>query len=945
MALLCLAGPGCHGQRFSFRGVTEGLGNLNVNAIAQDHSGYLWIGTENGLYRYDGLQFLQYGASEGVRGRTIQTLFTAADGTLWAGTTAGVYFESQDGSFVEVHPPAPVDEFSQRIGTAFAEIAPGQIAMADRSGAFLLRRTEPGQWVAEPMHLEGREIWSVLAGGNGELWYGCDEDLCRFSGGHTTRLRSAFGLPGDMWLHLLRSSDGHIWVRGLAHLGEIDPVQGRFIAHDMPGPANEVPYLALAEDQQGRIAATQGAGFGLWKNGQWSMVTTRNGLSGHDLSALFIDREGSLWLGTIGHGLVRWLGQGRWAAYTAAEGVSNDIVWASLRDSKGRFWAGTEGGVDYLPAGENALKAWRTPGMESSRAVSIAESHGVWIGSATGALVRIDEDTLAGTQWKIPEVYRLLPDADGRLWVATAKGLFAVDTHGPDHTPRRIDDQAFANPLDRFTDLCMDPDHRLWAASDHGLYRLAGSGWRHIDPGLAGVNPSVIAFDKEGNLWAAGTTPGVMRLRIVGDRIDEAAHIGRPSLLSDQVVALMVDRRGWLWLGQDAGLTVFDGRTWRSFTEDDGLIWNDIDSNGLTEDTDGSIWIGTSGGISHLIDPQASPPKTPQPPVVSSVTFGTAKVENGSQVRWSAAPLEISLSSLSFRDERHIRVRYRLAGLDPDWVESTEKSVRYPQLPPGSYRFQAEAVDASSGAVSPPREISFRISPRWWQNQLWPLGFSLLAGLAVVFLVRVRVRRLQGQTSQLELAVQRRTEDLEREKLELVDARDQLRHFAEHDGLTGLWNHRIIIDRLRNEIDRSQREGSPIGVILADVDHFKHINDTFGHQAGDVVLKELGDIFVRSVRSYDWVGRYGGEEFLLILPGSGFVAARNRAEQMRIAVEALRVRHAGSVIPVTASFGVASGFPVNYETMIQAADAALYRAKDNGRNCVMATEVQPAEMR
>jgi diguanylate cyclase (GGDEF)-like protein len=212
-----------------------------------------------------------------------------------------------------------------------------------------------------------------------------------------------------------------------------------------------------------------------------------------------------------------------------------------------------------------------------------------------------------------------------------------------------------------------------------------------------------------------------------------------------------------------------------------------------------------------------------------------------------------------------------------------------------------------------------------------------------VWLVRLRVHRLQGKTKTLELAVKRRTEDLEREKMELLDARDQLRHYAEHDGLTGLWNHRIIIDRLRSEIDRSQREGSPIGVILADIDHFKNVNDTFGHQAGDLVLKEIGDIFVRSVRSYDWVGRYGGEEFLLILPGSSFGAARNRAEQLRTAVEALRVRHGSSVIPVTVSFGVASGFPANYETMVQTADAALYRAKDNGRNCVMAAEVQPTE--
>ena len=943
VAVVCLTAAACLAQRYSFRDTTEGLGDLNVNCIAQDRIGYLWVGTENGLYRYDGMQFKQYGASEGIRARTIQNVYVGPDGTLWVGTTSAVYFERQDGSFAEVRPPAPVEGFSLRIGTAFAAMAPDQVAMADRSGAFLLRHVEPEQWVAAPMHLEGKAIWSVLSGPGGELWYGCDEDLCRLAGGRTTHLRATLKLPEDEWLHLLRSRDGHIWLRGLAHLGELDPAQNRFTLRELPGHSNAVPYLALAEDEQGRIVATQGSDFGLWENGGWRMVTARNGLSRHDLSALFVDREGSIWMGMVGHGLKRWLGQRRWEAYTTEEGLSNDIVWASVRDANGRLWIGTESGVDYLAAGSNTVKAWQAPGMETTRAVSLAEGNGVWVGSAAGSLVRIDENTLSATQWKVPEVYRVLADGGKRLWVATAGGLFHVDLQGPDHTPRLVEDTAIANPHERFSDLCLDRNHRLWAASDLGLYRLDQSGWKRIDPGLAGVNPFIIAADGQGNLWSAGTATGVMRLRIVGDRVVDAAHITRPPLLSEQVVAITVDHRGWVWLGQDSGLTVFDGRIWRSFTEDDGLIWNDIDANGLTEDKDGSIWIGTSGGISHLIEPAAAQAGPLQAPVFSEVRFGQEKVVNGALIPWSASPLEISMSALSFRDERHIHMRYRLVGLETEWVETAAKSVRYPQLSPGVYRFEAEAVDAASGAASPAREISFRITPNWRQSQLLPLGLSLLAGLAVVFLVRLRVRRLQAQKRQLEVAVARRTEDLQREKLELLDARDQLRHYAEHDGLTGMWNHRIIIDRLRNEIDRSQREGCPIGLILADVDHFKHINDTFGHQAGDQVLKELGDIFVSSVRSYDWVGRYGGEEFLLILPGSGFAAARNRAEQLRIAVETLRVRHGGSVIPVTASFGVASGFPNNYETMIQAADSALYRAKDNGRNCVMGTEVQPAE--
>ncbi len=941
-ALLCLALPTCRGQRYSFRDVADGLGDLNVNCIAQDGTGYLWVGTENGLYRYDGQEFRLFGAAEGIHARTIQNLFAGPDGTLWVGTTAGIYFERSNGAFGEVRPPAPVNEFSQRIGTTFTAFRTDEVVMTDRSGAFLLRHIEPGQWAAEPMHLEGAAIWSVQYGSDGALWYGCDKDLCRLANGKTNHVRAPLGLPEDDWLHLLRSRDGHIWLRGYLHVGELVPAANRFELHDMPGTSDAVPYDSLAEDAHGRILASQGPNFGMWAGGGWSMVTARNGLSRFDISNLFVDREGSIWIGVVGHGLRRWLGQGRWEAYTVADGLSDDIVWASLRDQSGRLWIGTESGLDIVSPGGNAPRAWTAPGIQTARAVSLAESADgtIWMASAAGSLVRIEPRTLAGTQWKVPECYRVLA-VRGQIWVATGGGLYAVDPAIGDRAPSLVEDPAFANPRGRFTDLSMGPDGSLWAASDEGLYRLDASGWRRIDAGLSGVNPFLIAADWQGYLWASGNFPGIARLRIVGNRVVDSAYITRPRLLSEQVVALSVDGRGWLWVGQDAGLTAFDGKTWRGFTQDDGLIWNDIDANALAEDKNGSLWIGTSGGLSHLMDPTAWTAGAPPAPVFSLAAFGATGISNGSRIGWESSPFEVSMASLSFGGGRHIRFRYRLLGFESEWVETAERHIRYPRLDPGAYRFQAEAVDAATGAMSPLAEISFRVTPRWWQSDAVSLGICLLAAIAVVLAVRWQMRRLVAQKRELELAVLSRTKDLEREKTELLYARDQMRHYAEHDGLTGLWNHRIILERLRQEIDRSRREATPISIILVDLDHFKHINDTFGHPAGDMVLKGIGEIFESSLRSYDWVGRYGGEEFLLILPGSAFMDARNRAEQLRCAVQSAGILHLGTAVPITASFGLASGFPMSYESMIQAADTALYRAKDNGRNCVIATEISP----
>jgi diguanylate cyclase (GGDEF)-like protein len=214
------------------------------------------------------------------------------------------------------------------------------------------------------------------------------------------------------------------------------------------------------------------------------------------------------------------------------------------------------------------------------------------------------------------------------------------------------------------------------------------------------------------------------------------------------------------------------------------------------------------------------------------------------------------------------------------------------------------------------------------------ISLSTLAGAlllaAIVYAVYSSVREDQ-----------RRQDALELEKMELLHESNRMRHHAEHDGLTGLWNHRVIVDRLGEEMNRSLRDGTPLSVILADVDHFKKVNDSFGHLAGDLVLKEIGTVFMRTLRPYDCVGRYGGEEFLLILPNCEIESALMRAEQLRVAVQSARVVDGETMLHVTASFGVASVFPSHYEaeTVIRAVDSALYRAKSSGRNCVIQAEM------
>jgi len=173
---------------------------------------------------------------------------------------------------------------------------------------------------------------------------------------------------------------------------------------------------------------------------------------------------------------------------------------------------------------------------------------------------------------------------------------------------------------------------------------------------------------------------------------------------------------------------------------------------------------------------------------------------------------------------------------------------------------------------------------------------------------------------------------------ELIAARDALGIKASHDPLTGLWNHEEILCSLQRELARARRSGEPLGVIMADLDHFKQVNDGFGHQAGDAVLHAVAARMLEHLRPYDAAGRYGGEEFLLVLPGCDLRNAEALAERLRLSICGSPVETSEGVIPVTLSLGVAAlaGEEPDAAALIRAADRALYRAKEKGRNRVEA---------
>jgi diguanylate cyclase (GGDEF)-like protein len=237
--------------------------------------------------------------------------------------------------------------------------------------------------------------------------------------------------------------------------------------------------------------------------------------------------------------------------------------------------------------------------------------------------------------------------------------------------------------------------------------------------------------------------------------------------------------------------------------------------------------------------------------------------------------------------------------------------------------------------------VDFKIEAPWWRTRWFYALCSAAAFLCIVLLLHLRTKRLLAQQRHLERLVQERTSELE-------VSREELRRQATHDALTGLLNRSAMLAAFRLEMGRSVREGSPLTLVLGDIDHFKRVNDTYGHLAGDEALRHFASMLGSSVRDYDHVGRYGGEEFLILLVNVGRAEVKERLAALHASISDLTVVDGASEFTLTCSLGavcmepcdLSSGNPiVDQKLALSTADEALYRAKRSGRNRVIVGEL------
>jgi diguanylate cyclase (GGDEF)-like protein len=914
----------------------NGLPQSSVLAMVQTQDGYLWLGTYEGLARFDGLTFTVFDKTNTpeMEGNGIKALAEDREGRLWVGGTAGLLRYSQ-GRF---------ERFDSRQGLRSRFIL---CLLLDRSGSLWvgtthgLHRWQNNHFQAftTAQGLSTNFITSLADDGSGGIWIGTGQGLNHFQNGKIQVFNAGNGLPHSDIRTLYLDRQGTLWI-GTSGGGLIVFRNDRFerlnerlssadiraVYQDRHGVmwigTNQEPLFRLKEgrvsvmdqrlaglmsarvileDSEGSLWVGTRDGLIQLKDEKFILYGSRNGLPVDPVRAVFEDRQGRIWIGTVGGGLVRFQ-NGEWKIYHRDQGLLSEHVWSIAQTRDDALWVGTYGGGLYrMPATKQAAGFTRIKGIANDiiRAIFVDSRDRVWVGTNGGGLDCLEKGRITNftTAQGLPNnyIYALGEDKKGRIWVGAYNHGLAVLEQG---RFRKLPE----------TDIVDQP---IW----------------------------VIHADRDGDLWVGTDHAGLLWIH------DDQVHrfSSRDGLYSDQAFQILEDGRGRLWMNCNKGiyhvakndlLRFAAGRLSRipcvSFGKAEGI--KVTESSGPAQpagciDRRGRIWFPTIRGLS-MFDPDRLHINQVEPPlVIEKLVINNRNLATAGEV--TAPPgkgnIEIAYTAISFLQVNKMQFAYRLEGFDADWVQAgNRRSAFYTNLPPGSYSFRVIAGNGDgvwnhSGAV-----VTFLLKPYFVQTALfrWLVvlaGLLLITGIFYLFWHRSKLR--------------------ERKLERLVDERTvQLQYLARYDGLTDLANHRTFYEIFQKEWAVASREKKPLSLIAVDIDFFKPFNDTLGHQEGDECLRKVAKaIHAHVKRPADLAARTGGDEFFLLLPATETDGALAMAEAIQTTIAQLAIPHPASPIAavVTLSFGLASTIPApgaDANHFIARADQALYHAKHQGRN-------------
>ncbi|HSW07005.1 diguanylate cyclase domain-containing protein [Aquabacterium sp.] len=926
-----------------------------VQALHVDARGRLWVGTSaGGLARYEPRDdnFAAVAVGPGGLGDANVTAL-AADGShgLWVGTGAGLnHLDFDSGRVSQATGPLP-----NRPVHALLTDRQGALWVGTRSG--LLRRA-PGATGFEPVPLQTREgptpvVIALHQDGAGRLWIGTrrhgafmvEAGQARAQAHAVREAGRVDGLRSDTVLSISEATAGEIWFGtdggGIVRF-DVASGQTRRERHDSTQPAS------LADDD---IAVLYRDRSGV----MW--VSSNRALSRHDPRQRSID--------TLFAGPERMIGHANLPSLLA---LSDGRVWVGIGDGGVEILDPVAGRVGRLRPDperpQTSLPKGRVIGMAQApdATVYLGTQGGLYRASADGR--RVQRLTVAGRR-DTDAVWALYFD-QGRLWLGGTDGLWLLelDPQGLPQARRHLGAGELGDA--RVTVLHAGAGSALWVGTRTGLVRVDRSSGEverlPADPAdktrLPGGHISALLTDRQERLWVATFGRGIQIEQgrdAAGQRLFRRLGT-RDGLPHNGVDALLADAGGHVWASTDGGLARIDAQqlTVRVLGRAQGLGVMTFWTNAGAALPSGELLFGGQGGLVVVHPERLLPPGGQPPVVVTEITVGGRSMPPG---RLNAAPvagavadrpleplrvsardpsLMVEFAVLDYSAPADNRYAYRLRGFDDEWIATpaTRRLASYTNLPPGDYTLELRGAGPEGHWSARTVALPLRVEPAWHQHLLVRLVAGLLLLGLLGALMQGRVMYLRRRERQLQRLVAERTAELEQRGEQLRGSQRQLEHMAYFDALTGLPNRRMFNDDLRRRNAQVQRGHGVFALALVDLDHFKQINDTLGHDAGDALLVAAAQRLQAVVREGDLVARLGGDEFAVLLAEAHSAEAIGPVCQRMLERLAEPLLWTGPPLQTSASIGVAlcphdGNTP---DSLYKAADVALYDAKRAGRN-------------
>lgn len=743
----------------------HGLPQNSVNTIVRTSDGYLWLGTVDGVVRFDGVRFTAFDPINrpeiGVGG--VSALLEDRAGDLWIATNGGgltrrrgdrfALFTRQDGLSND-HAMCLLED---RAGRLFVGTDGGGLNLF-QNGRFTALTTAEG--------LPNDRVHALAEDAEGGLWIGTAGGLARYHHGRFSVYTTADGLPHNFVQSLCWDQTGQLWVGTHAGLSRLR--NGRFTAFEEREGLPNRHVWAILPDREGNVwAGFQDGGLWQYRAGQLVACTTRDGLPSNQIRALYQDPDGDLWVGTFADG-VSQLRKGRFDVYATPEGLPHDVARAIREDAARSLWVGTHGGLSQFREGK--FKVWTTKdGLPADSIGALADDRAgnLWIGSRAG-LARLRDGQV--TTWNTADglsndrIFSLLVDHADDLWIGTYGGGLNRfrDNHFTVFTTR---DGLADNEI---VSLYEDRAGALWVGTrGGGLSRFRDGRFTNwtVEDGLA--NNHVLSFyeDRWGSLWVGTHGGGLSRLKD-GQLTTITTNDGLYDNLAYQILPDTEDDSGDLWMSGNRGIYRASLKELNDFADKrittvtsyaygvaDGMLSREC--NGASpagwKARDGRLWFPTTRGV-VVIDARR---RNLDPPLVAieGVTLDRAPVPDRRAVvvKPGQGNLEIDYTGLSWSRPQQIRFRYQMVGLDQAWVDAgRRRTAYYSHLPPGAYTFRVIADNGEGVWNTDGQSLSVVVLPpfyrTWWFIALAAVG--TLATVSLTFRYRVEQLRKRHQHQQ-----------------------------------------------------------------------------------------------------------------------------------------------------------------------------------------------------